>query len=182
MSPYGLGTLHLDHAQADDIAWMAYINDAAIPAVSPANTDTMRQLMDLAGLAVIGRGNARSPLGFALVMSPNSDYASDNYRWFAGQYDRFAYIDRIVVAHTARGRGVGRTLYAAIANWACEHGFDTLTCEVNEHPPNPQSMAFHRALGFSRIHARMSDAGKQVAMMVKPLRSQPKTQPKTSTP
>ena len=52
---------------------------------------------------------------------------------------------------------------------AAELGEQRLTAEVNEDPPNPQSMAFHEKLGFRHLLSRMSRSGKVVAMLERPL-------------
>lgn len=50
-------------------------------------------------------------LGFAIVLPSGLDYWSDNYKWFTARFDRFLYLDRVVVAERGRRRGVGRALY-----------------------------------------------------------------------
>jgi hypothetical protein len=45
-----------------------------------------------------------------------------------------------------------------------------VTAEVNEVPPNPESMAFHAKLGFRHLLSRTSPRlGKRVAMLERPL-------------
>jgi predicted GNAT superfamily acetyltransferase len=78
-------------------------------------------------------------------------YESVNYRWFHARYPRFVYVDRVVVAAAARGRGYARTLYTELFRIAREAGHQIITCEVNLVPPNPGSDAFHAALGFSEV-------------------------------
>jgi uncharacterized protein len=48
-------------------------------------------------------------------------------------------------------------------------GEQRLTAEVNEKPPNPESMAFHAKLGFRHLQSRPSRHGKMVAMLERPL-------------
>lgn len=40
-----------------------------------------------------------------LAMDQDADYASPNFQRFRARYPRFVYVDRIVVAQSARGRG-----------------------------------------------------------------------------
>ena len=48
---------------------------------------------------------------FLLAFDQSADYDSPNFLWFRARYPRFAYVDRIVVASSARGRGCARRLY-----------------------------------------------------------------------
>jgi predicted GNAT superfamily acetyltransferase len=60
-------------------------------------------------------------------------------------------VDRIVVASTACGRGCARRLYLDLFEHAVRAGHDRIVCEVNTRPPNPESDAFHAALGFIEV-------------------------------
>jgi uncharacterized protein len=86
-------------------------------------------------------------------------YASPNYLWFRERYRRFVYVDRVVVAERARGRGHARRLYADLVERASTAGHDRLVCEVNSDPPNPASDAFHASLGFREIGAATIHGG-----------------------
>lgn len=94
------------------------------------------------------RGEA-APAGFLFALDPGEDYGSPNYRWFSARGGRFRYIDRVVVADWARGRGVGRALYAGLI--AATPADVALVCEVNTVPPNPGSEAFHARIGFREV-------------------------------
>ena len=88
---------------------------------------------------------------FLLTFDQNAQYDSPNFLWFRSRYPRFVYIDRIVVASSARGRGLARRLYDDLFRQAFEAGHDRVVCEVNRQPPNPASDAFHAALGFDEV-------------------------------
>ncbi len=96
--------------------------------------------------AAVGRLDA-----FILVFDQSSPYDGLNYRWFRERYERFAYVDRVVVAPHARGRGLARKLYEAVFARARVEGIPLVTCEVNLDPPNPASDAFHATLGFHEV-------------------------------
>lgn len=89
----------------------------------------------------------------ALLISfdQTADYPSPNYLWFRARLPRFVYVDRVVVAERARGRGHARRLYATLFAAAMSAGHDVVACEVNSDPPNPASDAFHAALGFTTV-------------------------------
>jgi predicted GNAT superfamily acetyltransferase len=86
-----------------------------------------------------------------LVLDESAGYDSPNFGWFRARYPRFLYVDRVVVASHARGRGLARQLYAALITAAAQAGHARIVCEVNVSPPNPASDAFHAALGFVEI-------------------------------
>lgn len=88
---------------------------------------------------------------FLIAMAPDAAYDSPNFLWFRARYARFAYVDRVVVAEDARGRGLARALYADLAARARAAGLGRIVCEVNREPPNPGSDAFHAALGFEPV-------------------------------
>jgi predicted GNAT superfamily acetyltransferase len=88
---------------------------------------------------------------FLLAFDQSARYDSPNFLWFCAHYPRFVYVDRIVVAATARGRGHARRLYDDLFRHAAEAGHERVVCEVNTQPPNPASDAFHAALGFVEI-------------------------------
>ena len=94
----------------------------------------------------IGRGAA-----LLLAFDQNANYDSPNFLWFRARYRRFVYVDRIVVAAHARGRGHARRLYYDLFEHAARSGHDRVVCEVNSDPPNPGSDAFHAALGFNQV-------------------------------
>jgi uncharacterized protein len=107
---------------------------------------------------------------FMLALNENASYDSPNFLWFRQRYERFVYVDRIVVAPTARGRGLARLLYEALIRRASEAGYERIVCEVNRDPPNPQSDAFHAAMGFSVVgSASIHQGAKTVRYLSRPL-------------
>ena len=83
-----------------------------------------------------------------LAFDQAADYDSPNFLWFRERFPRFVYVDRIVVAGEARGRGHARRLYQLLFERARAAGHERIVCEVNSNPPNPASDAFHADLGF----------------------------------
>ena len=113
-------------------------------------------LLDAAGLDALLRAafyaNRIGALDAALIaFDETADYASPNFLWFRDRYERFVYVDRVVVAPEARGRGLARALYADLFAVAARDGHALIVCEVNADPPNPASDAFHTALGFEAV-------------------------------
>ncbi len=89
----------------------------------------------------------------AMVIALNQDSSHDgeNFSWFRHRYDRFVYVDRVVVSPAARGRGLARMLYGDVIAAAQAQAHTTLCAEVNVDPPNPASDSFHASMGFAEV-------------------------------
>lgn len=88
---------------------------------------------------------------FLLAFDQDAAYDSPNFLWFRARFGRFIYIDRVVTAAAARGRGHATALYQALFAKARAAGHCVVTCEVNAEPPNPVSDAFHAKHGFIQL-------------------------------
>ncbi len=150
---------------SSDLDWLYALNEACLPAVNALDHAALKSLMERAAWSGVAcRGTTR--LAVLIAFTKGSTYESTNYAWFNAQAEDFAYIDRVMVEVAGRGQGWGRVLYDALAAWAGQSGLPRLCCEVNEVPPNPQSFAFHKRLGFAVLTSRINPAdGKQVAML-----------------
>jgi hypothetical protein len=108
--------------------------------------------------------------GFLLAFDEHADYDSPNYQWFRARYPRFVYVDRVVIAPAARGRGHARLLYEDLFTRAVAAGHERVVCEINREPPNPGSDAFHAALGFNEVgSAAIHGGAKTVRYLMRPL-------------
>jgi len=129
----GKTLLALNNEHARELSWL--------------EPDRLQRLVEQAFLARrIGDLDA-----FLLAFDQGADYDSPNFLWFRTRYPRFVYVDRIVVASSARGRGYARRLYDDLFRHALAAGHERVVCEVNSQPPNPASDAFHAALGFVEV-------------------------------
>jgi predicted GNAT superfamily acetyltransferase len=151
-SPLAARLLALNNAHASELSWL-----------EPAG---LGHLVAQAWRALrIGDVDA-----FMLALDESATYDSPNYTWFRARYPRFVYVDRIVVAPHARGRGLARKLYDALIETASQAGHARIVCEVNIDPPNPQSDAFHAALGFAEVGSATIHGGKKtVRYFARPL-------------
>ncbi|MGJ4940940.1 GNAT family N-acetyltransferase [Bradyrhizobium sp. HKCCYLS1011] len=132
-APLGAALLALNNAHATELSWL--------------DTDRFVQLVAQAYVAWrIGEADA-----LLIALDQNAVYDNPNFHWFRARYPRFVYVDRIVVAPSARGRGLARQLYDALIGKATAGGRERIVCEVNLDPPNPRSDAFHAALGFTEV-------------------------------
>ncbi len=110
--------------------------------------------------------------GMALLIAFTEDcaYNNPNFAWHRARFSRFIYIDRVVVAEAARGRGLARRLYSELERQTLKENRERLVCEIYAEPPNPVSDAFHRTLGFSPVGERfLAERGKLVRYWVKEL-------------
>jgi uncharacterized protein len=117
-----------------------------------------RRLEYLVGEAFLARRIGHVD-AFLLAFDQDARYDNVNFEWFRARYPRFVYVDRIVVAASARGRGSARRLYRDLFERATRARHDRIVCEVNIIPPNPASDAFHAALGFVEVGAASLDNG-----------------------
>ena len=156
--------LHLD-----DLAAAVALNNASIPAVSEADMAKMQALVAESRLSLVAEEHGEV-LGFCINFGPGAQYGSVNYRWFCERYDDFVYLDRIAVAETARNRGIGAALYAAVEQHIA--GAPWLLCEVNLRPRNDGSLRFHHRIGFAEVGQQETDYGILVSMLAKDLRDQ----------
>jgi uncharacterized protein len=149
------------------------LNSASVQELSELDEQRLGSLLSWAerGLAVESGG---AIVAFALAIAPGAPYDSDNYRWFDDRFERFLYLDRIVVSDAVRRRGIGGRLYEQMEATAV--GFERMVCEVNLRPANEASLAFHTSRGYVEIGRLEHPEGKVVALLTKEL-APPATQP-----
>lgn len=142
-----------------DLPAVAALNAAAVPAVNDLSNERLRDVIALCDLAVVGIDQDDRVVAFLLSLADGQNYSSENYQWFERRGGSHQYIDRVVVAPEAHGRGMGRALYEHVLARARERTVREVTCEVNIVPPNPQSLAFHDRLGFKRLSEQTTQGG-----------------------
>lgn len=148
-------------ATPEDVPALTVLNNAATPAVPTMTEREVAELLELGGPSVVAvdPSDPTTPLALLVLVLPGAAYTSENYAWFEERESQHLYVDRIVVAEAARGRGWGRALYEAATSAARERGLTVLTCEVNLDPPNPGSLRFHHRLGFTRVGEQVTKGG-----------------------
>lgn len=159
--------LSLDDLTADAALRNAVLtlNNAHAVELSFADEPRMAMLVREAFLAArIGAVDA-----LLLAFDEGALYDSVNFQWFQNGFDRFVYIDRVVTAPAARGKGHARALYAYLFAAARAAGHARIVCEVNAEPPNPASAAFHAALGFVPVGEALLANGKTVTYLERQL-------------
>ncbi|KFN42577.1 GNAT family N-acetyltransferase [Arenimonas oryziterrae] len=110
-------------------------------------------------------------VAFLLALREGANYDSPNYRWFSEAYDRFLYIDRVVVSAQQQGRGLGALLYDDLFAFARTEAIDPITCEFDIDPPNEASRRFHARYGFLEVGTQqVADGKKRVSLQAAPVR------------
>ena len=148
-----------------DFPHILELNKAAIPAVNLLSEQEIQNLFSQAKYFHSLWLN-KEVIGFLIGLGPGAIYDSPNYRWFELRYDRFLYIDRIVIDPTHQGLGYGRLFYDNLRESVGQQ-FPKITCEVNLRPKNESSLRFHRLYGFRQVGTQETEEGeKQVSLMV----------------
>lgn len=161
------------HYLPGDLPAIYEINCASTPGVGEETPQSLEKWI-LLSTCLVAADEADAPLGFINLIPPGTlAYDSANLRWIEAYYAtagaEVIYVDRIAVAQSARGQGIGEALYrAAFERYAPQA--HKICCEVNSLPPNPGSLRFHKRLGFHQIGARSYAEGeKAVIYLERPL-------------
>lgn len=150
----------------DDFPSILALNEASVHFLSPLTPARLHELHAASAWhrAVEIDGAVAA---FLLAFRECAAYDGTNYRWFLRRYPRFLYVDRIVVADSARGAGLGRVLYEDAIDYARRAGIGVMCCEYDIEPPNPGSAAFHQRFGFTEVGRQsVADGSKAVSMQV----------------
>ncbi len=111
--------------------------------------------------------------GFLIAFDQGGPYQSSNYHWFRDRYASFLYIDRVVVASSRRGAGLGRVFYADVQSFA-EVRAPQLCCEVFLEPRNDVAVLFHGTYGFQEVGQQlMPETERRVSLLAKEMCSYP---------
>ena len=158
------------HLTRDDLPDFLALNNGAAPEMSLLDAGRLDQLIGYGGEGCGIYDDGRLLAAALWFDETTRGYDSPNYRWFLDRFDRFTYVDRIVVAPGLRGRGLGHRIYHGVFAAAAAARSPIVACEIYEDPPNPASRAFHEQLGFTIIGRQTLDRGthRAAAMMVRP--------------
>lgn len=150
-------------AREDDIGWILALSARHETETSPLDADKLRAMMAASWATRVFDDHG----GYLIVFDDTGAYESPNFLWFRDRYPRFLYVDRIVIAETARGEGRARRFYEDLFESGRVAAYPLIACEVNLAPPNPGSDAFHAQLGFSEAGRAELDAGKSVRYLTR---------------
>ncbi|PPT75599.1 GNAT family N-acetyltransferase [Xanthomonas arboricola pv. populi] len=154
---------HVRAVQRHDHSALLALNNAHATELSLLDAEGLAALLQLAWHARL----VAPADGLLIALDQGAAYANPNFAWMAQRFARFVYIDRIVIAAHAQGRGLARQLYDELIHTARAASQPCLVCEVNLLPPNPASLALHLQLGFLPIGDAMLGNGKHVQYLEK---------------
>ena len=156
-----------DAGPADFPAILA-LNQADVAALSPLDLDSLAALHAQAASHRAAQVDG-AVVAFQLALREGAAYPSLNYRWFCERYDRFLYVDRVVVHAGHRQAGLASLLHADLVALARASGVPAITCEYDLVPPNLASARFHARHGFAEVGMQTLPGGKQVSLQEKRL-------------
>lgn len=138
-------------ATPGDYPFVLKLNEENVEVLSPMDEDKLTYFAGAAELFYVAYMDGR-PVAFLIALREGAeDYDSENYLWFSKAYEKFLYIDRIVIETSARGLGLGRLLYREVFRHARQTGVSTVTAEIDTIPYNGASLKFHQEMGFQEV-------------------------------
>lgn len=151
-------------ATSPDLEALRALNNEYAKELAPADAAHFRWLVEHAFFAAA----VNQTEAFIIAFDQDADYQSPNFQWFKQRFPKFVYVDRMATAAEARGRGHAIRLYDNLFSAAQAAGQTLITCEINEVPPNPVSVALHARFGFVKVgEAALPEMGKTVGYYVK---------------
>jgi hypothetical protein len=147
-----------------DLERILELNEESVHFLSPLTMEKLEKLAEQSEMLSVIEVDG-SVEAFVLTIREGNDYDSVNYQWFAGHYERFLYIDRVVVSVRMHGKGFGRELYHAVFEHAKQTGVPYVTAEIDINPPNPGSLIFHEKFGFKEVGKQTVADGKKVVSL-----------------
>ncbi len=134
-------------AEVKDYDRVLEMNEESVHFLSPMDRDRLELLASKADIFNVIEKDGYVA-GFLLAFREDSDYDSVNYQWFNERYDKFLYIDRVVIDIEYQREGLGEALYS----WIFDNAeVDKIAAEIDIQPPNPTSLAFHKNFGFEEV-------------------------------
>ena len=145
------GGLNIRKAEEKDYPFILRVNEENVEVLSPMDEGRIRDFSAWSELFLIAEADDE-PVAFLLALREEiADYDSENYLWFTRNYEKFLYIDRIVIDVLHRRLGVGKALYQEVFHHAKETGVSFVTAEIDTEPYNEVSLGFHQAMGFREV-------------------------------
>ena len=146
-------------AGMQDADYILELNKTNVEVLSPMDQNRYRYFLGCSDMFQVAEVDGE-PAAFLIALREGiADYTSENYIWFSGQYDRFLYVDRIVIDEKFRSSGLGRELYKGVFEHAAKAGLSIVTAEIDIEPYNEPSLKFHKAMGFKEVGQQVIRGG-----------------------
>ena len=157
-------TRQIRPATPEDYEQILKLNEESVHFLSPLSKERLTHLHQqseiLKVIEVDGLVEA-----FVLALREGKDYDSVNYIWFTKNYNKFLYIDRVVVSVKKQGSGLGKLLYEEVFKHAKSIEIPVVTAEIDIEPPNPVSLKFHEKFGFKEVGKQSVAGGKKIVYL-----------------
>ncbi len=156
--------MQIRRATVTDFPAILGLNAESVAWLSPLDEGRLAKLHAQAALHRVVEEQGEV-VAFVLALREGADYDSPNYTWFAQRYPRLLYIDRVVVAQRARGKGAGALLYRDTLAFAAAASVPLVACEYDIVPPNVASGRFHARFGFREVGSQCVAGGAKVVSL-----------------
>lgn len=134
-----------------DFAFILRINEENVAVLSAMDEAKLRKFAETATPFLVAEVDGELA-GFIVVLREGLEYyKSLNYLWFSERYEKFLYIDRIVIDEPFRHLGLGKAIYKAVFEEAKNQGVDYVLAEIDTIPYNEISLNFHKLMGFVEV-------------------------------
>lgn len=153
-----------------DLDAVLALNNAANGGISPMDGTQLRHFFRIADYFRVAEIDGHLA-GFLIALREHADCREARFQWFRQRYERFVYIDRIVVANAYRRHGLGRVFYSDAQSFA-EPRAPMLACAVVLEPRDDVAVLFHGTYGFQEMGQMiLPDSGHHVGLLGKELDS-----------
>ena len=150
--------MSIRRAKEKDLPSILDLNNREYKWVGKKEIDFFQKYMDISIFNVF-EANERI-VGFLMAMDQNTDYDSINFLWFKDKFNKFYYIDRVIVDESMRGKGIASLLYRELIDIKRDI---PLVAEVSINPSNEGSVIFHDKIGFREV-GTLTSGDKKVRM------------------
>ena len=147
--PWRSVNIQIRDVAVDDFPEILKLNQGALPQVSPMDLDALGWFEQKAAYFRVAEADGNL-VGFLIAVAHDGGYPSKFFGWFCSRYDKFIYVDRVIVTESARGKRVAWRLFEDVERAAAERAF-LLASDVYSRPPNQISLSFHDKYGFRRV-------------------------------
>ena len=143
--------IKIRNAEEKDYPFILRVNEENVEVLSPMNEEGIQNFSEWSELFLIAEVDGTLAAFLLALREGLAEYDSENYLWFSKNYDKFLYIDRIVIDVPYRRLGVGKALYQEVFRHADATGVPFVTAEIDTEPYNEVSLGFHQAMGFREV-------------------------------
>ncbi len=162
MSVYTVKTAEQKH-----FADILQMNEELVHFLSPLNEEELKALGEQCEVFCVAEDENGRAASFLMALREGTEYKGVNYKWFSERYDRFLYVDRVVVSPEHHRKGLGKLMYNQLFKHAKDTSTTKIALEINAEPPNPVSMHFHANYGFKEVGlCEIADGKKTVSMQI----------------